>query len=123
SGGSPVSSPKIGRCEAIPRRNLFSAANLLKMPTCVAEVRRVILDQLGNRYGRRFDTHWDFVRYAQQHGLNLDFTTPPKRPDRKPPPLFEGVVSFSGRPRGGASADAPPRGRPLNSGRMRADMS
>jgi hypothetical protein len=62
---------------------------LLKMPTCVGEVRRVILDQLGNRYGRRFDTHWDFVRYAQQHGLNLDFTTPPQRPDRKLPPLFE----------------------------------
>jgi hypothetical protein len=90
SGGSPVSSPKIGRCEAIPRRNLFSA-NLLKMPTCVAEVlRRVILDQLGNRYGRRFATHWDFVRYAPQQGLNLDFTAPPKRPDRKLPPLFEG---------------------------------
>jgi hypothetical protein len=61
---------------------------LLKMPTCVSEVRRVILDQLGNRFGRRFDTHWDFVRYAQDHGLNLDFTTPPQRPDRKLPPLF-----------------------------------
>jgi hypothetical protein len=55
---------------------------LLKMPTCVRERRRAILDQLGNRYGRRFDTHWDFVRYAQQQGLNLDFTTPPKRPER-----------------------------------------
>jgi Protein kinase domain len=62
---------------------------LLKMPTCVGEVRRVILDQLGNRYGRRFDTHWDFVRYAQEQGLDLDFTTPPQRPDRKLPPLFE----------------------------------
>ena len=62
---------------------------LLKMPTCVGPVRRVILDQLGNRYGRRFDTHWDFVRYAQQQRLNLDFTTPPKRPDRKLPPLFQ----------------------------------
>jgi hypothetical protein len=40
------------------------------------------------RYGGRFDTHWDFVRYAQQQGLDLDFTTPPKRPDRKLPPLF-----------------------------------
>jgi len=45
--------------------------------------------ELSNRYGRRFDRHWDFVRYAQQRGLNLDFTTPPKRPDRKLPPLFE----------------------------------
>jgi hypothetical protein len=31
---------------------------------------------------------WDFVRYAQEHNLGLDFTTPPKRPDRKLPPLF-----------------------------------
>jgi hypothetical protein len=62
---------------------------LLKMPTCVREVRRVILDQLGNRYGRRFETHWDFVRFAQEQGLDLDFTTPPKRPDPKLPPLFQ----------------------------------
>src|SRR5205823_6495366 len=61
---------------------------LLKMPTCVAEVRRVILNQLGNRYGRSFATHWDFVRYAQEQGLDLDFTTPPKRPDAKLPSLF-----------------------------------
>jgi tRNA A-37 threonylcarbamoyl transferase component Bud32 len=62
---------------------------LLKMPTCVRDVRRVILDQLGHRYRRRFDTHWDFVRYAQERGLNLDLTTPPQRPDSKLPPLFE----------------------------------
>jgi hypothetical protein len=62
---------------------------LLKMPTCVGEVRRIVLDQLGNRYGRRFDTHWDFVRFAQEQGLDLDFTTPPKRPDPKLPPLFQ----------------------------------
>ena len=63
--------------------------DLLKMPTCVGEVRRVILDQLGNRYRQYFDTHWDFVRYAQEHQLNLDFATPPQRPDPKLPPLFE----------------------------------
>jgi hypothetical protein len=62
--------------------------DLLKMPTCVAEVRQVILTQLGNRYGRSFDTHWDFVRYAQEQQLDLDFTTPPKRPDRKLSQLF-----------------------------------
>jgi hypothetical protein len=55
---------------------------LLKIPTCVHQKRGVILNQLGNRYGRRFATHWDFVRYAQEQRLNLDFTTPPKRPDR-----------------------------------------
>jgi tRNA A-37 threonylcarbamoyl transferase component Bud32 len=63
--------------------------DLLKMPTCVGEVRRIILEQLGNRFGRRFETHWDFVRYAQGQKLALDFTTPPQRPDRKLPPLFE----------------------------------
>jgi hypothetical protein len=62
---------------------------LLKMPTCVGEVRRVILNHLGNRYGRPFETHWDFVRYDQERGLHLDFTTPPQRPDPKLPPLFE----------------------------------
>jgi hypothetical protein len=51
------------------------------MPTCDRGVRRVILDQLGNRYGRRFATHWDFVRYAQDQHLELDFTTPPRRLD------------------------------------------
>jgi hypothetical protein len=63
--------------------------DLLKMPTCFGGVRRVILDQLGHRYHRRFDTHWDFVRYAQEQRLNLDFTTPPQRPDAELPPLFE----------------------------------
>jgi tRNA A-37 threonylcarbamoyl transferase component Bud32 len=63
--------------------------DLLKMPTCVGKARRIILDYLRNRYHRRFNTHWDFVRYAQEQGLNLDFTTPPKRPDPKLPPLFE----------------------------------
>ena len=62
---------------------------MLKFPTCVGDMRRVILTQLGNRYHRRFATHWEFVRFAQDHGLNLDFTTPPQRPDPKLPPLFE----------------------------------
>ncbi len=62
---------------------------LLKMPTCTGGARRIILEQLGNRYGRRFETHWDFVRYADEKGLNLDFITPPERPAPKLPPLFE----------------------------------
>jgi hypothetical protein len=76
--------PEPGPC----RLTTQDLVELLKMPTCVGEVRRIILDQLGHRYSRRFDTHWDFVRYAQEQGLNLDFTTPPQRPDRKLPPLF-----------------------------------
>jgi hypothetical protein len=56
---------------------------LLKMPTCIAEARQAVLDHLGNRYGRRFFNHWDFVRFAKEQHLNLDLTTPPKRPDPK----------------------------------------
>jgi hypothetical protein len=55
--------------------------DLLKMPTCFGKGRRVVLDHLGNRYGRRFVNHWAFVRFAREEGLHLDFTTPPKRPD------------------------------------------
>jgi hypothetical protein len=51
------------------------------MPTCFGEARRVVLDHLGNRYGQRFVNHWAFVRFAREHGLDLDFTTPPRRPD------------------------------------------
>jgi hypothetical protein len=54
---------------------------LLKMPTCTRQVRRVILDQLGNRYRRRFADVWEFVAFAHAQGLGLDFTTPPQRPD------------------------------------------
>ena len=32
-------------------------------------------------YGRRFDNHWAFVRFAREQGLGLDLATPPKRPD------------------------------------------
>jgi hypothetical protein len=54
--------------------------DLLKMPTCIGAARRVVLDHLGNRYGRRFVNHWAFVRYATEKKLDLDFTTPPRRP-------------------------------------------
>jgi hypothetical protein len=56
---------------------------LLKMPTVFGEARMVILEHLGNRYHRTFNTHWQFVRYAKEHNLNLDFTTPPQRSDPK----------------------------------------
>jgi uncharacterized protein (DUF2267 family) len=55
--------------------------DLLKMPTCFVKARRVVVDHLGNRYRRRFVNHWAFVRFASEQGLELDFTTPPKRPD------------------------------------------
>jgi hypothetical protein len=36
----------------------------------------VILDQLENRYRRKFVDHWAFVRYAQKQKLALDITSP-----------------------------------------------
>jgi hypothetical protein len=56
--------------------------DLLKMPTCFGKARQVVLKHLGYRYHRTFANHWDFVRYAKEQRLDLDFTTPPKRPAR-----------------------------------------
>ncbi len=53
----------------------------LKLPTCIGPARRVVLDQLGNRYRRRFADAWQFVRFAQEQHLDLDFTSPPQRPE------------------------------------------
>jgi hypothetical protein len=53
--------------------------DLLKMPTCFGEARKVILKHLGNRYHRTFANHWEFVRFAQEQHLDLDLTSPPKR--------------------------------------------
>jgi hypothetical protein len=53
---------------------------LLKMPTCGGNARRVILDQLGGRYRRRFGNLWAFLSYAEEHKFNLELTSPPKRP-------------------------------------------
>jgi hypothetical protein len=53
---------------------------LLKMPTCIGKARRLVLDHLGNRYHRTFADVWEFVRYAEEHKLDLDLTSPPRRP-------------------------------------------
>jgi len=58
---------------------------LLKQPLFVGEARRVILDLLGDRHGRRFADQWEFVQFAEERRLGLDFTTPPMRPDPAPP--------------------------------------
>jgi hypothetical protein len=58
--------------------------DLLKMPAGTGPIRRLILDQFGNRYRRTFRDVWEFVRFAQESRLGLDFTTPPKRPDLFP---------------------------------------
>ncbi len=75
-------------CEPLPCRFATEQlVELLKMPTCVGKVRRLLLDRLGERYHRRFDSQWDFVLYAREHGLDLDFKSPPRRPPAKLPPL------------------------------------
>src|SRR5262249_26778029 len=58
---------------------------LLKHPLCMDQARRVVLDQLETRYRRTFADHWEFVRFAQQQNLGLDFTTPPRRPEAPAP--------------------------------------
>jgi hypothetical protein len=61
------------------------AIELLKMPTCIGEARRVILDQLGQRYRRHFADGWEFVRFAKEHEPDLDLTSPPQRPEAAAP--------------------------------------
>jgi hypothetical protein len=54
--------------------------DLLKHPLFVGEARRVVLEQLARRYRRPFADQWEFVRFAKEKKLGLDFTTPPRRP-------------------------------------------
>jgi hypothetical protein len=54
---------------------------LLKMPPFEGGPRRIVLDQLGNRYHRHFADVWEFVRFAREQHLDLDFTSPPQRPE------------------------------------------
>jgi tRNA A-37 threonylcarbamoyl transferase component Bud32 len=70
-------------CEPLPcRLSPQDLVELLKMPTCFGKARMVVLQHLGNRYGRTFANHWEFVRFAQEQHLDLDLTSPPKRPKR-----------------------------------------
>ena len=70
--------------EPLPcRLSTQDLVDLLKMPTCFGNARQVVLKHLGNRYHRRFVNHWEFVRYAKEQNLDLDFTTPPRRPNPK----------------------------------------
>jgi predicted Ser/Thr protein kinase len=54
---------------------------LLKMSPCIGKVRRVVLDQLNNRYHHPFGDAWEFVYFAKEQHLDLDFTSPPSRPE------------------------------------------
>jgi hypothetical protein len=83
NGGHPLAALAILLPTAEPpscRLSDQQLVNVMKTPACIGPTRRAILDQLGNRYRRTFADVWEFVRYAQQQRLNLDFTTPPQRP-------------------------------------------
>ncbi len=47
--------------------------DLLKQPLCLGAARRLVLGQLEIRYQRPFADHWDFVRFAEEKNLGLDF--------------------------------------------------
>jgi hypothetical protein len=64
--------------EGLPTRVLVE---LLKHPLCVGAARHAVLDVLDNRYGRTFTDVWEFVRFAEEQKLGLDFTSPPQRPE------------------------------------------
>jgi tRNA A-37 threonylcarbamoyl transferase component Bud32 len=68
--------------EPFPRRlSDKELVELLKQPLCVGPARRDVLDHLGMHHGRTFADQWEFVRYAEEQKLGLDFTTPPQRPE------------------------------------------
>ena len=83
-GGSP---PVLGVTAVLPQLAfpqplpIETLVEILKQPLCVGEVRRLVLDALGKRYQRHFATQWNFVRFAQERHLGLDFTSPPSRPE------------------------------------------
>ncbi len=53
--------------------------DLLKQALCVGPARQAILDHLEYHHRRRFTDPWDFVRYAEETRLGLDFTSPPRK--------------------------------------------
>jgi hypothetical protein len=67
--------------EPFPRRlSDQELVDLLKGPLCVGPARRAVLDQLQQHHQRSFADQWDFVRFAEEKKLGLDFTSQPRRP-------------------------------------------
>jgi hypothetical protein len=91
SGGRPITSsfrvdfrpePAARSDGAAPppgRLSTQQLVELLKMPPFVGEARRVVLDQLGNRYRRTFADVWEFPQPDRPRG-------PSARPEATPPP-------------------------------------
>jgi tRNA A-37 threonylcarbamoyl transferase component Bud32 len=81
-GSSPLAAfpALLAASEPLPCRvSTQDLVELLKMPTCFGRARQVVLKHLGNRYGRSFANHWEFVHFARERHLDLDLTSPPKR--------------------------------------------
>jgi hypothetical protein len=77
--GAPDAAARIATGALRCRLTTQELVELLKMPTCFGVHRRIVLHHLGLRYRRRFVNHWEFVRFATERGLGLDFRTPPRR--------------------------------------------
>lgn len=67
----------------LPPCRLFTQkfVEFLKMPPFVGLIRRLVLDHLGNSYHRTFADQWDFVRFAREQRIKLDFVSLPQRPE------------------------------------------
>jgi hypothetical protein len=82
-GGPAAHRPALAdrRGRAAPcRRSTQQLVEVLKLPACVDEKRRLVLDRLGHRYQRRFANLWECVAWGKEHKPELDLTTPPQRP-------------------------------------------
>src|SRR5262249_60194560 len=55
---------------------------LLKLPTCPRPARQLLVERLGQQYGRPFANEWEFVAWARRHRPDLDQTSPPPRTTR-----------------------------------------
>jgi tRNA A-37 threonylcarbamoyl transferase component Bud32 len=58
--------------------------DLLKLPLCVGTPRRIILEQLQQHYKRPFADQWEFVQFAEDQKLALDFARPQPTTPAKP---------------------------------------
>ncbi len=61
--------------------SLQGLVDVLKGPLCVDQERRILLDELGRRAGRRFPDVWEFVEWMRAHFPNVDLHSPGRRPD------------------------------------------
>jgi hypothetical protein len=76
------------------RASTQELVDLLKHPLCVGPARRVVLDQLAEHYRRPFADHWEFVRFAREQNLGLDFTAPARRPEAPAPQTWTGALRW-----------------------------